>query len=116
MLDDFLNRVSHLIHVGANYGQERDIYAKHGISVFWVESIPEVFDALKRNLEEYQQQRAVCAPVTDTVGRKHLFHVSNNDGASSSILEFAQHKDIWPEVCFTRDIELISTTFRQTII
>jgi FkbM family methyltransferase len=110
VVDDFLSRISGLIHVGANSGQERDIYAAHGLSVLWIEAIPDIYDCLARNISKYKKQRAVRGLVTDQPGQSYTFHVANNEGASSSIFDFALHRDIWPDVIFTHDIELRSTT------
>ena len=41
--DDFLRDVTGVVHVGANTGQERDKYARHGLSVIWVEPIPDIY-------------------------------------------------------------------------
>jgi 2-O-methyltransferase len=78
--------------------------------VIWVEPIPEIFDRLKANLENYPRQRAFQYLVTDTDDKEYAFHVSNNEGKSSSILELKLHKDIWPEVAFTKSVTLRSVT------
>lgn len=108
--DNFLRDVSGVIHVGANYGQEREQYNNFGLEVIWVEPIPEVFYGLKRNIRRFSNQRALNALVTDVDGKEYQFHISNNNGASSSILEFKQHKDIWPHVNYTNSISLNSIT------
>ena len=38
------------------------------------------------------------------------FHVSNNEGLSSSLLALKHHRDIWPEVDFIETITLSSIT------
>ena len=106
----FLRDVAGVIHVGANSGQERDIYDAHGTRVIWIEPIPEVFAKLQANIAALPRQRAIEGLVSDTVGARHLFHVANNEGQSSSILPFKHHADIWPHVRFTRTIELASDT------
>lgn len=113
--DDVLRRARGVIHVGANTGQERDLYASLGLKVVWVEPIPEVFDELERNLSAYPDQRAVRALVTDRSGEKVTFHVSSNDGLSSSIFEFDQHADIWPDVTTAHSIELVTTTLTDLV-
>ena len=110
MTTNFLSNVQSIIHVGANEGQERDLYAEHGLSVLWVETLPTVYSILKANLAGYPRQTAVQALVTDRAGQRHTFHVSSNIAASSSIFDFALHRDIWPEVVFTHDVELTSDT------
>jgi len=113
--DEVLRRAQGVIHIGANTGQERDLYAAFGLRVLWVEPIPEVFDELERNLVGFPDQRAVRALITDKPGETVNFHVSSNDGLSSSIFDFEQHSDIWPEVTTARSIELITTTLAELI-
>ena len=47
--DRFLKKVKGVIHVGANTGQEMELYAKYKLPVVWIEPIPEVFETLKQN-------------------------------------------------------------------
>ena len=111
----FLEHVSGVLHVGANVGQERGTYDEYGLDVLWIEPIPEVFTELERNIEPYPRQRAIEALVTDRDGAEYAFHVANNDGRSSSILDLAEHRDIWPDVQFERSITLRSTTLATLI-
>jgi FkbM family methyltransferase len=108
--DKFLRRTAGVIHVGANSGQERILYEKYGVRVVWIEPIPEVFETLKTRLKRYPWQSAFQGLVTDQDGLEYAFHVANNAGESSSILEFKLHKDIWPEVSYDRTITLRGTT------
>jgi FkbM family methyltransferase len=102
--DSFLNHVRGVIHVGANVGQERDVYAARGLNVLWIEPIPEVFRRLTLSIASFSNQKALCELITDMDGQEHVLHISNNEGASSSIFEFAEHKRLWPEVSYTTDI------------
>jgi len=113
--DRFLQQISGVIHVGANMGQERDLYERYGLRVIWIEPIPEIFKMLKANLEGLHRQRALESLVTDRDDAEYQFHVANNDGASSSILDFKQHKDIWPTVAYTRTITLKSVTLASLL-
>lgn len=108
--DSFLTGVKGVIHVGASYGQERDLYAQHGLGVLWVEPIPEVFAQLVENLSAFPLQQALECLVTDRDGAEYEFNISNNEGMSSSILDLKLHRDIWPEVHYDRAIRLISKT------
>lgn len=112
----FLRKVAGVVHVGANTGQERDIYRDAGLRVVWVEPIVEVFDELTRNIAGYPNQRAFRALVTDENGKDYQFNVSNNAGLSSSILEFGQHRDIWPEVDYVSSRTLRSTTLEALFV
>lgn len=106
----FLRSVHGVIHVGANVGQERELYARHGLDVLWIEPIPDVFVTLNANLEGFPRQRALQALVTDRNDHEYEFHVANNAGESSSIFDLKQHKEVWPKVAFTRSIALRSVT------
>ena len=108
--DRFLKEVSGVVHVGANVGQERELYSTHGLNVIWIEPIPEVFTQLNTNIRGFKSQLALQALVTDVDDKEYEFHIANNDGASSSILEFKQHKDIWPSVDYTTTVFLKSIT------
>ena len=115
MTTNFLSDVQSVIHVGANEGQERGLYAEHDLSVLWIEALPSVYAILNGNLAGYPRQRAIQALLTNEAGQRHTFHVSSNSGASSSIYDFAQHRDIWPEVTFTHDVEIVSNTLDKVI-
>ncbi len=106
----FLRDVAGVIHVGANSGQERHLYAAHGLDVIWVEPIPEVFEQLSARLAGFPKQRGLQCLVADTDDQDYAFHVASNDGGSSSILELKHHKDLWPDVRFEKTITLRSKT------
>jgi len=109
-IDAFLADVRGVIHVGANAGQERDLYARHGLDVIWIEPIPDVFAELERNIAGYPRQRAFRGLFSDRDGDEIELKIANNNGASSSILDFGEHKEIWPEVKYTDTLSLKSQT------
>ena len=106
----FLKKINGIIHVGANTGQEIGLYARYGLSVVWIEPIPEVFETLKVNLKNFPKQVALKGLVTDFDNVNYQFHLANNNGASSSILDLKLHQDIWPDVSFEKTIHLQSLT------
>lgn len=108
--DAFLRDISGVLHVGANIGQERGIYAQYNLDVLWIEPIPEVFYNLNKNLEDYPRQVAYQYLITDTDYGEYTFYIANNNGESSSILNLNLHKDVWPEVVYERAIILKSLT------
>lgn len=108
--DKFLKKVSGVVHVGANSGQERDLYNTLGLNVIWIEPIPELFTQLKANINDFKSQLAFQALITDVDDKEYIFHIANNYGASSSILELKQHIDIWPGVRYTKSELLKSIT------
>jgi hypothetical protein len=112
--DRFLKRVSGVIHIGANTGEDRDTYKAYGLRVIWIEPIPEVFEVLRANLEGYSGQLAFQALLTDRDNAEYEFHISSNGGASSSIFDLKMHKDIWPEVSYERTITSSSITLGRS--
>ncbi len=115
MLNNILARATGVLHVGANHGQERDIYHHHGLKVVWIEALPEAFAILARHIADFPKQSAIEALVTDVPGQSYKFNIANNQGASSSILNLAKHRDIWPGVDFVGQIDLVSTTLDQLV-
>lgn len=113
--DGFLKQISGVIHVGANDGAERELYADHNLNVVWIEPIPEVFAQLKTNLNEFPQQQACQYLVTDQDEQEYEFHIANNNGQSSSILDFDLHKDIWAEIHYEKSILLKSIRLKTLI-
>ena len=115
--NSFLYNVPGVVHVGANAGQERDIYRNLGLNVVWIEPIAEVFEELVGNISDDQKQKAFCALLTEKDAAEYQFHIANNGGASSSIFKLGQHRDIWPEVDFVSSRTLLSsrldTLFRR---
>src|SRR5258706_14301542 len=86
--DSFLCRVPGVVHVGANSGQERDVYRDLGLRVLWIEAINEVFDEFVRNIAGHTKQKSLCELLTDRDGAEYQFNIANNNGASSSIYQF----------------------------
>jgi FkbM family methyltransferase len=113
--DAFLVHCKGVVHVGANTGQERETYRLQGLRVLWLEPIPEVYRKLVENLAHYPDQHAIQALVTDRDGDEYTLHVASNEGASSSILEFGKHADIWPEVTFERNIQVKGVTLASVM-
>ena len=111
----FLKKISGIIHVGANEGQEREKYKNNSLEVLWIEPIPEVFDQLKINIKNYKKQKALRYLLLDKDDKKILFKIANNRGASSSIFDFGLHTKIWPGVNYTKTIKLKSSRLTTMI-
>ena len=108
--NSYLRQTSGLIHVGANLGQERELYARYSLRVLWVEPLPDIFERLCENIKTFPKQTAVNHLLTDQDGAEYLFHIASNDGASSSLLEPVRHKTLIPNVLFESTITLKSIT------
>lgn len=110
---EFLPNGKGVVHVGANTGQEREIYDHWGLKVIWFEPIPQVFEQLKSNIADLPLQRAFPFILTDEADTDVELFISNNGGASSSIYDLAEHKQIWPDVFYTASIRLKSWTLNR---
>ena len=102
-----LSLLSGVVHVGAHAGEERNVYARYGLDVLWIEPNPTVFDQLCKNISALSKQRALNYLVTDRDGAEYVFNVR---GTSSSILEFGRASEIWPQVTTEARIVLKSIT------
>jgi hypothetical protein len=83
-----------VIHVGANTRQEREYYASLGLNVLWVEPIPTVLEVLRSNISGFVNESASCNLLAAEHGTEYTLHIANNEGASSSIFDFAKHREI----------------------
>ena len=80
-----------VLHIGAHLGEEADAYAKHGTGqVVWIEGSHDMCCRLKERLVFYPGQKAYCCLASDKDGQSVEFHVTSNDGHSSSVLELNQ--------------------------
>jgi 2-O-methyltransferase len=112
----WLRRVSNIVHVGANSGQEAAAYAERNLGVLWIEPIPSVFQELQKNISRYPNQTAYQALVTDRASQLVTLHIASNEGASSSIFDLAEHKEIWPEVDYVGSIDVLSHTLDDILL
>ena len=113
--ESFLKTVSYVVHVGANIGQEADFYDRFGLRVLWIEPIPSVFEELVNNTRGYARQSCRQELCTDKDNQPHTLHIASNNGASSSILELKEHKEIWPDVHYVDSINLQSKTLNSIL-
>jgi FkbM family methyltransferase len=113
----WLGRVKNIVHVGANTGQEADMYAARGLGVLWIEPIPSVFDALENHIRQFPQQRAHQALVSAESGKTVTLHVASNGGQSSSIFEMGNGlKETWPGIDYVDRIDLLTRTLDEILL
>lgn len=113
--NQFLENVRGVIHVGANTGQERGIYAARELPVIWIEPMPGIFERLVENLAGFPGQQAAQRLITDQDGAEYEFGISNNGAQSSSIFSLADHKQVWSGVEYIGSMKLRSTTLKTFI-
>lgn len=98
-----------ILHFGGNLGQEYKCYKDLGVeNIAFVEAIPDVYSKLAENCPD-----AICiqACLSDTDDQIVKFNIANNEGQSSSFLEFKHHAERHPTVKFIDSIELKTTRF-----
>jgi len=99
---------SHVIHIGADWGQEASSYAAHGLSVTWIEAREAVMPRLTEHLSHFSDQRAFHATLSDGV-QDRAFYIASN-GQSSSIYPMALHALRFPEVSMVDQHQCTTTT------
>lgn len=96
-----------VLHVGANRGEEFEVYNELGIkNQIWVEAYEPVFQKLKDHVKS--NPNAICwnACISDENYQTVTFNVSNNGSQSSSILELGTHAQVHPDVHWIQKIEM----------
>lgn len=95
-----------ILHVGANIGEEAEAYDKAGIKkVIWIEANPEIYEILLTNISKYPTHKAYNVCVSDKE-QEETFHISSNNGQSSSFLELGTHAKNHPDVKYIQDIQV----------
>ena len=107
-----MNNKNGILHIGANGGQESDMYYNNGNpKVVFIEASPFVMPTLINRIEKYENQKAIQALVTDRDGVEYDFLCDkNNAGQSSSLFDFQLHKKMFPKVVMGETIKLIGKT------
>ncbi len=103
-----------VLHVGANVGEEAPVYLELGIKKqIWIEADPVIFQRLKLRLEDNPEAYPLNYCISD--GEEVNFHVANNGGQSSSILELGTHLVAHPEVNYIRDVPMRTATLQNCL-
>lgn len=115
LLNQCLANSSKLLHVGANTGQEAQLYDQLGLVVWHVEPVPEIYAKLKENIASYANQIAINHCLSSSIGEMISFHVANNEGQSSSMFELGRHRSAYPMVDYMHTLKLKTTTIDDLI-
>lgn len=97
---------SGIIHVGANTGQERELYSNMDKKVLWIEPNQATYNILKTNIRHIPKQEALCALILDEE-KNVKFNISRQSGRSS-IYDFTDHHFIDPNFKHSNTIMLPS--------
>lgn len=121
------SKLKGVFHVGASTGQDTGdqsfsnsgirFYDSHDLNVVWIEPIKEVFDVLESNIADYPKQHAFNYLITDQDDQEYPFHVANNNGESSSILDLTSEiLETYPSIHYVSSRTLLSKTVSTLIL
>jgi len=109
LLHKYNIRPTGVLHCGGHWGEEAPYYFNAGVdNAIFIEAIPDEFKKLCRNLSEYPRMAAINACVGEVDGEHKTFHISNNEGQSSSLLDLGYHKTAHPEVHYIKHIPVVT--------
>lgn len=97
-----------VLHVGSSKGQETEHYVNLGVNdVVYIEALPNVFKDLVSHVKKFKGKfTCINACISEIDGGEVIFNVANNEGQSSSMLEFGTHSKQHPSVKFNGSIKL----------
>lgn len=97
-----------VLHVGSSKGQETEHYVNLGVKdVVYIEALPSVFKDLVQHVKKFQGKfTCINACISEIDGGEVIFNVANNEGQSSSMLEFGTHAKQHPSVKFNDCLKL----------
>ena len=107
-----------IIHIGAHLGEEAEYYNELGFdNVLWIEGNPNIFVMLQENISKYKNQIAFNALLSEKDNALINFYIANNDGHSSSILDFDEKlaQKNWNGIAMQEKLELTTIRFETFI-
>ncbi|NJM71288.1 MAG: FkbM family methyltransferase [Scytonema sp. RU_4_4] len=95
-------KIKGLIHVGAHYGQEYEIYQKLGIvNLIFFEPLSQNFEILKTHVGE--KAKLFQKALGNENKKVKMYIESANNGMSSSILKPQKHLEQYPQIVFDQE-------------
>jgi len=92
-------RIKGILHVGAHLAEEAKQYEALGVdNVWWIEGNRDNIPAIVNEVGD--SSKVIWALVTDKDDDEVVFHITNYDSMSSSVLEFGTHPTFSPETVF----------------
>lgn len=115
--NQFLKRISGVVHVGANVGQEAGLYRHFDLDVIWIEPMPKIFAILNDKLKNkiFSKQRAFKALITDVDNKEYKFNISNYIGASS-ILKLKDVRNLGIPIKYIDSFTINSITLNSLFV
>ena len=109
LLKERQNKITGIIHLGANRCQELECYLNLNVreeNIFWIEANPEIVNTTE-NIKNLS-----CAAIScpDNEGNVLEFYITSNDSLSSSLYKLGDHLRIYPGIRECMKIEVVCTT------
>ena len=103
--ETFKLTIKGVIHIGANEGQEKNIYKTFNINnILWIEADPKLAQTLNDSINHNDEPGIQVANfAASNVNKQSTFFKTNNNGLSSSILKLKKHKTIFPSIVQTEE-------------
>jgi len=100
-----------VLHIGASHGQETAYYVNLGVrDVVYIEALLNVFEQLVEHVKKFNGKfTCINACISDVDNEEVIFNVTNNEGQSSSMLDFGTHSKQHPTVKVIDTIKLKTT-------
>lgn len=106
-----------VIHAGANKCQEKDLYANSTFGpIYWIEAIPKYVEISRELLTGYRNQQVIEATLWSQDGIKKQFHISSNEGLSSSLFKMKWHRALQPSISLGDEITVETKTLDSVIV
>lgn len=89
-----------VLHIGSSTGQETEHYINLGVrDICYIEALPDVYKGLKEHVKKFPGKfTCINACISELDGAEVIFNKTNNEGQSSSMLEFGTHSKEHPSV------------------
>jgi FkbM family methyltransferase len=113
ILDKYKNKISGIIQVGANTGQELHQLVRYSNNIYLFEPLKSAYSILLEKSVKYKTVKTYNFALGDIYGIETLNVTENNNGASSSMLKPTLHKEYFPEIQFNTLEEVIINRFDQ---
>ena len=98
-------KIDGVIHIGAHFGQEYEIYKKYNIrDIIFFEPLPHTFETLKKNIGN--NAILVNKALGNITGQIEMYIETANQGQSSSILKPEIHLQQYPWIKFIAKVRV----------
>lgn len=105
-----------ILHIGGSHAEELEAYTQNGIErMIWIEAIPEVFEKMQVRLAAYPFALGINACISNINDKQVDFHITNNEGQSSSMLGLNHHRVAHPDVYVVKTIQCNTRTIDSII-